>query len=467
MNLTDNQKAAIAIIMHNRNVCAIRYLKRRRANRRKHLLAMRLLILEEEMKPGRGHMAWGAVPRAPSIPPFNQSVMDFAFSTVNRSMDAILFTPNEFRYLLSLFLPKAEEHGIRAGKGGLEAMLFMLFYFNKANGTSREMERIFFVSKSSINSVLPRIAVVVLEVCKEFFTNLFPARAERDFMRTFLPAWLQGSGLFASVDSSKILSIDSLDADVAGQHYDAHKGFGLNLISITDIFGQYILSEVASGVGGDMQQYRTTAFFNQRGRFQFDDDETLKGDSHYVGATKNSPTASQFLQPFTDAQIGVMPPQYQQYARQFGKSQQLVRTCKISLTPSLSIITLSHTNTAHHHYLHLHEHHRHHHHRDHQHHPFYQHQHHHDRHRSCRCRHHLHDHHHRLQQLGLGQLHHHLHYHHHLPSVLLLQRLHVHPPTQHPQRVHLRLQREDNVHRQFSPGFSCPLLIHTKNSVFE
>ena len=211
-----------------------------------------MLIAEQENLPGRGHMAFDREPRPPSIPNFDVGKINFCLSTEGRAMSNIGFTTQEFSFFLIRYTEMATQAQFRPGKGDFRGQLFFYLHFNKANSTMREMEASFYLAKSAINRSLPRIAGVLIDVCKDILVNLFPNRAERDFMRTFLPALLRDTGLFFNVDSSKILGSDSLQLEVAGRHFNRFKGMGLTLIVITDIFGHVIYMEVMDGNGADV-----------------------------------------------------------------------------------------------------------------------------------------------------------------------------------------------------------------------
>ena len=111
-------------------------------------------------------------------------------------MEAILFTPQEYRFLCNIYVIEAPLQNIQPGKANYDQQLFILLFFNNHNCTFGNLEFTFNLSSSSCGEILPRAARALLNGIKNYFGNLFPNRATRDAWKTLLLESLRLLGIF-------------------------------------------------------------------------------------------------------------------------------------------------------------------------------------------------------------------------------------------------------------------------------
>ena len=167
-------------------------------------------------------------------------------------------------------------------------MFLILLRFLKSNSTMRSLEYTFQYSKTCINNMLPLACNTLNTVLKKMTDNFFPNRNERDNLR--LPAVLVGTGVFGSVDTVKIESLESCQWETTALHKERHKGMGLFVTIICNVpTNQPIVMSIADGHEHALTSYRSTVFFQQKyDHLKIDDDETLIGDSAYTGNVVNN-----------------------------------------------------------------------------------------------------------------------------------------------------------------------------------
>ena len=91
------------------------------------------------------------------------------------------------------------------------------------NNSLRELESIFHWAKSSIARDLPHCPKILLDLLIIEMRSLWPNRAQRDLMRTFLPEILRGTGIFFVEDSTKLTNVDSTDPTTRRNNWNDHK----------------------------------------------------------------------------------------------------------------------------------------------------------------------------------------------------------------------------------------------------
>jgi len=95
----------------------------------------------------------------------------------------------------------------------------------------------------------------------------------------------------------------------------------MNHFHITNIFGQLIYFDVGlNGNIADLSTYRQSDVFMQRNGKLFDDDETLCGDSKFIGASNFRFSSSDLLRPFTPQDIAQTNIHFQNLALEFNDS---------------------------------------------------------------------------------------------------------------------------------------------------
>lgn len=270
-------------------------------------LVIELMQDREINKPGRGRMAFQDTPRDRNLGLFNVDLINRLLEDPVKCQAAIVYTPPEFNYFLPFFTAECIARGYREGsKTGYREKLFLTLYFLKKGHDYRALEDTFSYSKSSCQKLIDRTLAVLVHVLTMYFRNLWPNRAERDLMKTFLPDHFRNLAIkpFFLVDSTTLKTVDSVYEDTRKIHWNNHKQYGPHCIPISDIFGNAlgIFKTLSNGNGDDLHQYQATSVFNQRDGFEFDDDETAMADSAYSGKVKvNGP--AEFLMKYTDAEI--------------------------------------------------------------------------------------------------------------------------------------------------------------------
>jgi len=132
---------------------------------------------------------------------------------------------------------------------------------------------------------------------------------------------LKHTGLFGVIDPTKQLNVDSIHVQTRRAHFNTFKGFGMNHLHITNLFGQLIYFDVGlNGNIADLSTYRQSDVFMQRNGKLFDDDETLCGDSKFIGASNFRFSSSDLLRPFTPQDIAQMNIHFQNLALEFNDS---------------------------------------------------------------------------------------------------------------------------------------------------
>jgi len=224
-------------------------------------------------------------------------------------MSSIGYTNKEFQQLLQYLTPEIPIAPTgRPYKLTIEERLFMLLWFLHFNDTMRAMEYIFCFAHSSITEDLPFVATILLVIIKRELGELWPNAAERTLLASFLPDCLQGTGLIGFADSTKQTVVDSVYKPIRQRFWNDHKGYGPNHLHIVDLFGNTISDEVCfDGYEGDMAQWRAGDVYNLRNNKLFSPNETLAGDSHYVGNLTISMYSTDFFRKHTAPEITNLP----------------------------------------------------------------------------------------------------------------------------------------------------------------
>jgi hypothetical protein len=231
------------------------------------------------------------------------------------------FTTKEFRVLLVHVAAVVDATASRKHKMNTCERLFMLFYFIQHNCSNRVLELMFGLAKTSICSDLVRMGMIVLDIYKTQFGNLWPSREERDLLRSLLSPTLNATGVFGFVDGSKHTAVRSTDPAVNAMQSNAKKGFGPNSLRVVNILGDLIYYEDAlSGHSSDLAQYQASALFHHEGGITWDADETIGGDQAYLGASNRNPDSKELLHVVTMHQMNALPDdQARDLARQFNR----------------------------------------------------------------------------------------------------------------------------------------------------
>jgi hypothetical protein len=143
-------------------------------------LAMELIEDREAARPGRGHMWPGDTPRPDNLAAFNTQVIDRLLQDPVKCMDAIVFTPPEFYFLLPLFTAECIVRHMSAGrKTGFREKLFITLWAMKHNHNYRSMEATFEYASSSCDHFSSKLFSFVLfcfhsPILWVYDTDLFP-----------------------------------------------------------------------------------------------------------------------------------------------------------------------------------------------------------------------------------------------------------------------------------------------------
>lgn len=249
-------------------------------------------------RPGRGHQRPGIVKRPTILGIFNNNYINAMLHSTPATQDFFFWTPQEIDFMLPLF-----EHrwplmlNKKLKKGGVRGMFFIVLRFVKSNDSMRSLEKWFQYSKSEICDNLPLAAMVLQTVLDDLMLNTFPTRAERDEMRHMLPPILQGTGIFGSVDSTKICNLDSIEKDTRKRNFETHKGFGINCTTICDLYGRIRYYQFDHGHEHGLTSYRSGDFFLRRKpEYIIGDDEALDGDAAYTGLIQYNLSSMEFPQ---------------------------------------------------------------------------------------------------------------------------------------------------------------------------
>ena len=304
-------------------------------------LNIALLAEKEKLKPGQGKMRYGEVPKPRNILPFNIDIVNLHLNDdqsqkCNRNIG---FTAKEFSHLFNFFQPALHAAGNLQSsvkeyhyvKPDDRCRLYVLLYSLHNNSTLDQLEGVFQWARSSIQRDIYHCAKILLDLLIFQMKTLWPNRAERDLMKTFLPDILKNTGIFFVVDSTKIYTYDSVDVGTRTRNFEINKGFGPCYNNICNIFGSTIAFEIRhEGSQSDITSYHGSDCFNQRNGCTWDNDETGMGDQKYTGVSNINPGSKLLLRKYTETDIEIERTnnRYEtvQFMNRFNKSYEVVRS---------------------------------------------------------------------------------------------------------------------------------------------
>lgn len=295
-------------------------------------LAIFLTDQYELNRPGRGFTWYNLPKNIPSLPNFNNTSILVSLANPSKCIAHIGFTPKEFNHMAGFVVVEAavvgarNDNHFRTGKTTVRERFFIFLNYMNSQPTFRSMELEFMYAKSSIQADIQYMGDLLLTILKRELGTLWPTRAQRDFLKTLLPENLKNTGVFGIVDSFKLSNIDSTHKLTRRTHYNSHKGFGPNAILFSTVIGDFMaLERFKNGNGNDLQQYHDTEVFHRENGKTMDADETLIGDSKYIGNVSNDPNSRQFCVKVTDAEMSTMNAQNYTYAENYNKSFDTLR----------------------------------------------------------------------------------------------------------------------------------------------
>ena len=268
-------------------------------------LAILLLETRESMKPGRGYVT-GGIPRAPNcIGHANIGMIERILSNPKKCMRQIGLTGKEFEFIFNFAEPAIRNNfrgaHYREKKMSIRGRLFLLLHYHMNCGLrfDGDLESQYGWSKSSINDDIRFLTPLLSRTIKEQLGILWPSRAHRDVAKRFLPEIFQSLDAkpIGSVDHMKIANMDSIYAKTRTRHYNTHKGFGVNAMTVTNQFGQVIYAEAYShGRCADQSLWQESALYLGQNGLDVDDDECLCTDHGYFGGSSSRPGSADLLQ---------------------------------------------------------------------------------------------------------------------------------------------------------------------------
>ena len=179
------------------------------------------------------------------------------------------------------------------------ARLVILLWSMQSNQTLYRLEGLFGWAKSSINRDKYHLGRLLLNILQREAQTLWPNHEDQLVLISLLPDSLRATNIFFIVDSTKLKNNDSIDVDTRRRHWNNHKGFGCHMIMFCDLFGNVIWFEpMRDGNGADVQQYRSSAPFQQLYGCTFVETHTGMGDTAYVTASSNRPMSAALVQKF-------------------------------------------------------------------------------------------------------------------------------------------------------------------------
>lgn len=274
--------------------------------RRGQLRLASLQLLHEviEVHVGSGHMAFGEIPRVPSLLPVQHSmaIMWNELQNPARLLSSIGVTAKEFWYLAGYYDQYRQAMGSITNSAAPFRMtsfgftwpeLYLAMDCLKNYSTLRDMERFYQMSKSSLELLIPKALHVYCTVLSAMLMHTWPTPQEQTDMIGKLDPALAAYNIFFLVDTAKSGNVDSLDIPTQHTHYSVHKGFGLVLIIFTDVLGRIIWIEVGfNGNAADVPIYRNSSPYRQADGCTFTIDKTGLGDQSFVGPSSCLPNAS-------------------------------------------------------------------------------------------------------------------------------------------------------------------------------
>ncbi len=274
--------------------------------RRGQLRLATLQLLHEviDIHVGSGHMAFGEIPRAPSLLPvqLSMAIMWNELQHPSKLLSSIGATSKEFWYLAGYYDQYRRVMGsitnsaapFRVTSFGFTwPELYVVMDYLKNYPTLLYMERFYQLSKSSLELLLPKAVQVYCTVLSAMLMHTWPTPQEQTDMIAKLEPALAYHNIFFLVDTTKSGNVDSLDIPTQRAHYSIHKGFGLVLIIFTDVLGRIIWIEVGfNGNAADVPIYRNSSPYRQINGCTFPIDKTGLGDQSFVGPSSCLPNAS-------------------------------------------------------------------------------------------------------------------------------------------------------------------------------
>lgn len=302
--LRDQVFQAVALhVIQNNEILLVPELKRQRRDLEINQTLTDIEATKFAM-PGKGYMVDGKERRDSGLPQFRNDLIDRLLSRADDCQKQIFFLPSEFNFILPIFTARSVDLGLYGGKGGFRGRLFELLSYMKSIDRYKQSENLFDHSASAIWKNIGKDAETLLTIFKDILDDLFPTEEERDFLKTCVPDVLLGQNIFGSVDSSKVVSFDSIDSATNKTHFNLHKGFGLSLLIWCDTLGNiFAIKSDIDGNQHDMEAYRSSDFFLQKPQYVICDSDCLLGDSYLIGNVVNRQSSAQFPKPFSPAEI--------------------------------------------------------------------------------------------------------------------------------------------------------------------
>lgn len=295
---------------------------RKRMNQRYR--AMAILVREEIMKPGRGHIAFDLPKSPPMVGTGNFGIYHRMLNCPRKCIEVVGLSPKEFGYLLPHFeaaiMADPQFANFRAGKLPIEQRIMIVLHRHNSNASYREFEQIYELSKSCIQDDVLAMTPILNNVMKEALGNIFPNREQRNLLTSFLPEVLERLVVkpVVSLDHTKIDNIDSIDQVTGQTFFRGDKGMGPSTLIATDPTGRICYLEMGKpGNLADQTLYQQSSFFLDS---MIDDDESAALDGGYTGPCTASPGASTMVQSFTSAAIAAMNPADRKLAKEFNKA---------------------------------------------------------------------------------------------------------------------------------------------------
>ena len=269
-------------------------------------LAISILILEEEIRPGKGNTYFGQDKLEPRIGNIPSNTIDLWMRSPSKCIKYTGWSPKEILHLLSFVETEIEQHGAIHGNGhyrrckaSLLVRLIILLWSLQSSDTMYRLEALFQWAKSSINDDKYHLSAILLSVLKRELGNLWPNHADQLLLIGMLPESLKEKKIFFIVDSTKISNNDSNHLRTRQQHWNNHKGFGCHMILYTNILGEIIHFEpMRDGNGSDIQQYRSSDVFQQSNGCTFVRHHSGMGDTAYKGASSSDPNSADLVEKF-------------------------------------------------------------------------------------------------------------------------------------------------------------------------
>lgn len=269
-------------------------------------LAISILILEEEIRPGKGYTYFGQDKLEPRIGSIPTDAIDLWMNSPSKCLKYTGWSPKEIRHLLSFVEAEIDQHGAIHGNGhyrqckaSLLVRLIILLWSLQSSETMYRLEATFQWAKSSINDDKYHMAAILLSILKRELGTLWPNHADQLLLIEMLPASLREKNIFYIVDSTKIPNNDSTHLQTRQQHWNNHKGFGCHMILYTNILGDIIHFEpMRDGNGSDIQQYRSSDVFQQSNGCTFVKQHSGMGDTAYKGASSSDPNSADLVEKF-------------------------------------------------------------------------------------------------------------------------------------------------------------------------